>query len=72
MGSFARTFRQHLDRDIPAELICNLIMPERFDNHLRDPPMVDTGGGSQMFNRNELGCRNKEGNLRHSTFEKTC
>jgi hypothetical protein len=28
------------------------------DNHLRDPPMVDTGGGSEM-SRNELGCRNK-------------
>jgi hypothetical protein len=37
------------------------IMPERLDNHLRDPPMVDTGGGSQMSNRNELGFRKKDG-----------
>jgi hypothetical protein len=33
--------------------------------------MVDTGGGSKMF-RNELGCRNKEVNLRHSTHLKRC
>ena len=35
-------------------------MAERLDNHLRDPVMVDTGGGSQM-SRNELGCKNKDG-----------
>jgi hypothetical protein len=44
-----------------ADLACDLVVAQRLDNHLRDPPMVDTGGGSQMFNRNELGCRNKEG-----------
>ena len=40
------------------ELIEDAIVTECFDNHLRDPPMVDTCGGSEM-SRNELGCRNK-------------
>jgi hypothetical protein len=44
-----------------AELGRNLEISQSLDNHLRDPRMVDAGGGSQMSNRNELGCRNKDG-----------